>query len=163
MKNNRLKIGTLLVGMLAVLMAFTTINKTTYKFLIQMTNYEGEGAYVVVSLLNPKGVYEETLYVQGDDSEWYSDVYEWWSFYGKKRNNIDAITGATLSGGERKVNTISIDESKIDAGYTLRFESAVEDQPYHKDDVEIPLTSENLKGKIKGKGYIRYIRFLANK
>lgn len=163
MKNNRLKIGALLLVMSTILVAFTSINKTTYKFLIQMTNYEGEGAYVVVSLLDSKGAYVETLHVQGDDEEWYNDIYEWWGFYGKKRNNIDAITGATLSGGERKVNTITIDESKLDAGYTLRFESAVEDQPYYKDDVEIPLTSDNLKGKIKGKGYIRYIRFLANK
>ena len=128
--------------------------------MIQMKNYTGEGAYVVISLLNQKGEYVETLYVQGDDDEWYFDITEWWSFQGKKRANIDAITGATISGGERKINVIQIDNDKINAGYKLRFETAVEDQEYYKDDVQFDLTSENLKNKIEGKGFIRYIRML---
>ena len=37
---------------------------TPYKCMIQMKNYTGEGAYVIISLLNPKGAYEATLYVQ---------------------------------------------------------------------------------------------------
>lgn len=144
-----------------VLFSFTkSVEKTSYKCMIQMKNYTGEGAYVVISLLNQKGEYVETLYVQGDDDEWYFDITEWWSFQGKKRANIDAITGATISGGERKINVIQIDNDKINAGYKLRFETAVEDQEYYKDDVQFDLTSENLKNKIEGKGFIRYIRML---
>ena len=131
-----------------------------YKCLIQMTNYNGEAAYVVISLLNPNGEYEETLYVQGDDDEWYFDITEWWNFYGKKRNNIDAITGATIAGGQRAVSVIEIDDSKIDAGYKIRFETAVEDQEYYKDDVEFELTSTSVKGKVDGNGFIRYIRMM---
>ncbi|MGK0329783.1 MAG: hypothetical protein ACJAXF_003283, partial [Polaribacter sp.] len=48
--------------------------------MIQMINYSGEGAYVVISLLNQKGDYEKTLYVQGTDDEWYFDISEWWNF-----------------------------------------------------------------------------------
>ena len=125
-----------------------------------MTNYTGEGAYVVVSLLNPDGDYEETLYVQGDDPEWYSEITAWWDFYGKHRPNIDAITGATISGGERTVSVLKIPEDKIDKGYSLRFETSVEDQDYYKDDLQFPLTTENLKGKKEGKGFIRYVRML---
>jgi hypothetical protein len=131
-----------------------------YKCMIQMKNYTGEGAYVVVSLLNPKGAYEETLYVQGDDDEWYFDITEWWNFQGKKRANIDAITGATISGGQRTISVIRIDDNKLNKGYKIRFETAVEDQKYHKDDVEFELTSENIKAKIEGKGFIRYVRML---
>ena len=36
--------------------------------MIQLKNYTREGTYVVVSLLNSKGAYKETLYVQGTDS-----------------------------------------------------------------------------------------------
>jgi hypothetical protein len=126
-----------------------------------MTNYTGEGAYVVVSLLNASGEYEETLYVQGKDSEWYSEITEWWQFYGKRRPNIDAISGETISGGERTVTVLNIPLDKIDKGYQLRFETSVEDQEYYKDDLQFPLTSENLAGKIDGKGFIRYIRMLA--
>lgn len=133
---------------------------STYKCMIQMKNYSGEGAYIVISLLNPEGKYVETLNVLGDDDEWYFDITEWWSFQGKKRADIDAITGATISGGERSINIIKIEDDKIDNGYKIRFESAVEDQAYHKDDVEFELTSENIKSKIEGKGFIRYIRMI---
>ena len=131
--------------------------------MIQMTNYTGEGAYIAVSLLNPKGEYEETLYVHGDDDEWYFDITEWWQFYGKKRNNIDAITGATISGGKRSISVLNIPTDKIDQGYTIRFETAVEDQEYYADDVEFEVTAANLSSKIEGKGFIRYIRMIPQK
>ncbi|PQJ78576.1 DUF2271 domain-containing protein [Polaribacter porphyrae] len=144
-----------------LLFSFTeSATKSPYKCMIQMKNYSGEGAYIVISLLNPEGKYEETLYVQGDDDEWYFDITEWWAFQGKKRADIDAITGATISGGERKISVIQIPDNKIDKGYKIRFESAVEDQDYHKDDVEFELTSTNVKSKIEGKGFIRYIRMM---
>lgn len=137
-------------------------DSTKYKCMIQMTNYTGEGAYVVISLINPEGHYEKTLYVQGDDDEWYHDISEWWTFYGKKHTDIDAITGATISGGERQISVIDIEDSKIDSGYSIRFETAVEDQEYYAQDVEFPLTSENVKSKKEGKGFIRYVRMMPN-
>lgn len=134
---------------------------TKYKCMIQLTNYNGEGAYIVVSLINPQGKYEKTLQVLGDDPEWYSDLPEWWKFYGK-RETIDAITGATISGGQRAVKVIEIEDSKINKGYKIRFETAVEDQKYHVSDVEFELTSESVKSKVDGKGYIRYVRMMPN-
>jgi hypothetical protein len=134
--------------------------KSSYKCMIQMKNYNGEGAYVIISLLNPNGSYEKTLYVQGADDEWYFDLKEWWEFQGKKRTNIDAITGATISGGARTISIIDIPDDALNKGYKLRFETAVEDQEYYKDDVEFDITSENVKAKIEGKGFIRYIRMM---
>jgi hypothetical protein len=125
-----------------------------------MTNYEGEGAYIVVSLINPKGQYEKTVYVQGDDSEWYYEITNWWKFYGKKRTKLDGITGSTISGGERSMVVLQIDPAKINKGYKLRFESAVEAKNYHKQDVEFSLTTANLQKKYNGKGFIRYVRML---
>ncbi|WP_074407135.1 MULTISPECIES: DUF2271 domain-containing protein [Aquimarina] len=138
----------------------STTDSSPYKCMIQMTNYTGEGAYIVISLLDPNGNYEKTLFVQGDDEEWYHDITDWWKFYGKKRQDIDAITGATVSGGGRSINIIEIENDKIDSGYKIRFETAVEDQEYYKDDVEFELTSETVKSKIEGKGFIRYIRMM---
>ena len=158
-------IKTLLVlGVLAIsTLSFTTVTESTsYKCMIQMINYSGESAYVVISLINPKGEYEKTLYVQGDDEEWYHDISEWWKFYGKKRTNIDAITGATIAGGARSISVIDIEDSKIDAGYSIRFETAVEDQEYYTKDVEFPLTSESVKSKKEGSGFIRYVRLMPN-
>lgn len=144
------------------LLSFTSLSeKTKVKCMIQLKNYTGEGAYLVISLLSPDGAYEETLYVQGKDSEWYSEIPEWWKFYGKRRADIDAISGATISGGERTITVLQIPSDKVDKGYVLRFETSVEDQEYYKDDLEVELTSENLKSKIEGKGFIRYARLMA--
>jgi len=131
--------------------------------MIQMKNYAGEGAYVAISLLNSKGKYVKTLYVQGDDDEWYHDITEWWSFQGKVHAEIDAITGATISGGNRAISVVHIDNDKIDNGYKIRFESAVEDKEYYKDDVEFELTTQSVRSKTEGKGYIRYIRMMPQK
>ncbi len=136
------------------------VDSSSYKCMIQMKNYTGEGAYIVISLLNPKGEYEQTLYIQGDDDEWYFDITEWWNYQGKKRDNIDAITGATISGGERKISVIRIPDDKLNKGYKIRFETAVEDQEYYKNDVEFELTSESINSKVEGKGFIRYIRMI---
>lgn len=135
---------------------------TKYKCMIQMSNYTGEGAYVVISLINKEGKYEKTLYVQGNDKEWFHTIPEWWKFYGKKRANIDAISGATISGGERTVSVIEIEDSKINSGYKIRFETAVEEQKYYTSDVEFELTSENVKDKKEGTGFIRYVRMMPN-
>ncbi|MEO9570918.1 MAG: DUF2271 domain-containing protein [Polaribacter sp.] len=155
-----LMIPILFIGITALFSFKKYTESTSYKCMIQMKNYTGEGAYIVISLLNPEGKYEKTLYVQGDDDEWYFDITEWWSFHGKVRTNIDAITGATISGGERTVSVIQIPDNTLNKGYKIRFETAVEDQDYHKDDVEFELTSENVTTKIEGKGFIRYIRMM---
>ncbi|MGA9637467.1 DUF2271 domain-containing protein [Flavobacterium sp.] len=136
-----------------------TAQTSKYKCMLQMSNYIGEGAYVVVSLIDPKGAYEKTLYVMGDDKKWYKTLKEWHKFYAKKPTNISAITGASITGGDRSITTLEIDNAKINSGYKLRFETAVEDQKYNTTDLELPLTTEGLAAKTEGKGYIRYVRF----
>ena len=148
---------------LLVLISFLSFQATAqtskYKCMLQMSNYVGEGAYVVVSLINPKGEYEKTLYVMGDDKKWYKTVKEWHKFQSKKQENISAKTGASVTGGDRSITTIEIEDAKINKGFKLRFESAVEDNKYYVADAEIPLTTEGLATKTDGKGYIRYVRF----
>ena len=121
-----------------------------YKCLVQTINYSGEAAYIAVSLISPKGEYEKTLYVFGDDGQWYDSL-------------IDAITGASILGGERKTIMLNLDNTKLNKGYTIRFESVVEDQYYYNIDAEIPFSDEGLKNKIEGKGYIRYARIIPAK
>lgn len=156
-----LKYITLLLIIAFTAISFKSNDSTKYKCMIQMKNYTGEGAYVVISLMNPKGNYEKTLYVHGDDEEWYHDITQWWkNLFGKKRPNLDAITGATLSGGKRAITILEIEKEKLDKGYKLRFETAVEDQEYYADDIEFELNSANVKSKKEGKGFIRYIRMM---
>ena len=144
---------------LICLLSFQATAQTSkYKCMLQMSNYVGEGAYVVVSLINAKGEYEKTLYVKGDDKKWQKTLKEWHKFQSKKKENISAKTGASVTGGDRSITTIEIEDTKINKGYKLRFETSVEDQKYYVNDIEIPLTAEGLAAKTEGKGYIRYVR-----
>ena len=156
-----LKTVSILAFAILTLVSFnTTAPSSSYKCMIQMINYTGEGAYIAISLIDPNGNYEKTLYVHGDDDKWYHDITEWWKFYGKRRPDIDAIVGATMSGGKRNISIIEIENDKIDSGYSIRFETAVEDQEYYKNDVQFKLTSTSIKSKVDGKGFIRYVRML---
>jgi hypothetical protein len=150
---------TALTSALLCLLSFhANAQSSKYKCMLQMSNYVGEGAYIVVSLINPKGDYEKTIYVMGDDKKWYKTLKEWHKFYSKKPTDISATTGASVTGGDRSITTFEIDDSKINKGYKLRFESCVEDQKYNVNDIEIPLTAEGIAAKTEGKGYIRYVR-----
>jgi len=135
---------------------------TKYKCMIQLNNYLGPASYIVVSLINPKDEYEKTLYVLGSDRKWYPDLKAWYQAYKKRPTDLSAITGASVTGGDRTVVTLDIDNSKINAGYKIRFESAVEHKSYYQQDAEVPLTTEALSMKTEGKGYIRFVRFGSN-
>ena len=156
---------TLFSILILCLLCISTTNfeeERNFKCMIQMKNYSGKGAYIIISLVDENGKYEQTLNVQGDDPEWHHEITSWWKFYGKKRNNIDAITGETLSGGERSINVISLDKSKMNSNYKLRFETAVEDKNYFEKDIEIELDKINSETKYNGNGFIRYVRILEN-
>ena len=57
-----------LIRISSILLVFFTLSSfnisdtKNYKCLMQMSNYSGEGAYVVVSIINPDGKYEKTIY-----------------------------------------------------------------------------------------------------
>lgn len=149
------------------LMAFTSLknNQPTqkYKCMVQLKNYEGEGAYVIVSVIDKNDNYVKTLQILGDDDKWYPDLPKWWSFFEiSKQPNIDAITGATIAGGERSIFTFHLSKNDLNNGNKLRFETAVEHQNYHLKDLEMSINSENLKNKYEGTGYIRYVRIIPN-
>lgn len=152
-----------LLHKLLVLISILFIEQATaqnkYKCMVQMTNYSGEPAYLVVSLINPKGEYEKTLYMFGDDSQWYDSLKLWFGFYEKKQTNIDAVTGASITGGDRKIITLDLDNNKLNKGYKIRFESAVEDKNYYTTDAEVSFSSEGISTQTQGKGYIRYVKF----
>ncbi|MFV8323118.1 DUF2271 domain-containing protein [Flavobacterium sp. LB3P21] len=146
------------IAFLFLLSFQATAQISKYKCMLQMSNYMGEGAYIVVSLVNAKGEYVKTLYVMGDNKKWYKTLKEWHKFYSKKPENISAKTGASVTGGDRSITTIEIEDAKINKGFKLRFETAVEDHKYHTTDLEIPLTTEGIAAKTEGKNYIRYVR-----
>ncbi|MEN0005747.1 MAG: DUF2271 domain-containing protein [Bacteroidota bacterium] len=140
--------------------AFLTLPSNKYKCMVQLVNYTGEGAYIIVSVLDENSNYLKTLRVFGDDEEWYPDLKEWYAFHESEKEPIDGITGATIAGGERSLFAFEVDPKYMGKNYKLRFETAVEDQKYVIDDVNLSLTDQTLNGKHKGSGYIRYVKIL---
>ncbi|CAH8288054.1 uncharacterized protein DUF2271 [Mariniflexile fucanivorans] len=148
-------------------MAFNTIENMEptpkYKCMVQLKNYKGEGAYVVVSVINKNNKYLKTVHILGEDEKWYPDMPTWWAFFeNAKKPNVDAITGATIAGGERSIFTFQLNENDLKTGNKLRFETAVEHQDYYEKDLEISLENKNLKNKFEGTGYIRYVSIIPN-
>jgi len=135
-----------------------TAQTTKYKCMLQMISYKGEAAYVIISLINPNGAYEKTLSVLGPDKQWYNTLKEWHKFQAKSKEKLSAVTGASVGGGDRAVRTIEIENAKLNKGYKIRFETAVEEQKYHISDVEIPLSTEAITQRVEGKGYIRFVK-----
>lgn len=149
----------LLFGLFTGLLSLDASAQTSkYKCMIQMVSYKGEAAYVVISLINPQGGYEKTLSVLGPDKKWYNTLKDWDKFETKAKSKLSAVTGASVNGGDRAMRTIEIDDSKLNKGYKLRFESAVEEQKYHVRDVEIAVTPETLAERAEGTGYIRFVK-----
>lgn len=132
----------------------------SFKCLIQLKNYGGEGAYVILSLMDPDGNYAKTLSVSGDDEEWYEDMPTWYEFHEQAGEDIDGITGASIASGGRKITVMEVDRSRLEAGYKLRFETAVEDQEYYSQDLEVELSEGNVKKRLPGTGYIRYVQLI---
>lgn len=151
------------IGLFILAASFTLVpSGKQMKCLVQLVNYEGEGAYIIVSVVDKDNNYLTTLRVLGDDPEWYHEITSWWDYYGKKRYDLDGITGATIAGGERSVFQISVDEQYLQEGNKLRFETSVEEKDYHEADVEIPLKPDMANAQAEGSGYIRYVRLIAN-
>ncbi|MEM6642825.1 MAG: DUF2271 domain-containing protein [Bacteroidota bacterium] len=157
----------LMVGLLLIFLSASNLTgtifpeKVGYRCLIQLTNYGGEGAYVITSLLDAEDQYVKTLYVGGDDEEWYPDLPTWFKYYENSGEEIDGITGASIQSGGRKVALLEVEANQLDSGYKLRFESSVEDGLYHDQDIELDLSSEMVGKTISGSGYIRYVRIIA--
>lgn len=132
-----------------------------YKCMLQMKNYSGEGAYITAYIVNAQGKFIKTLNVMGDDKKWYKNLKQWYLAQKKTNEKLDAITGASVSGGKRNVFTIQLDQSLINKGYKIRFESAVEHGNHIPIEVDIPLETATIESKVDGKGYIRFVKLNA--
>ena len=129
--------------------------------MIQMKNYDGEGAYIAVGLVDENGDYLKTLHIVGDDDEWYYELEEWWRFHGRKRVSVDGITGPTIAGGERTTFVFQLEAEELNKGYGIRFESGVENEGYYPREIIVPLDTDIPNEKLECDGFIRYVRLLA--
>ena len=69
--NKIIRIFSILIMLLFFSSSMKVLEEVKYKCMIQMKNYSGEGAYIIISLVDAEGQYIKTLKVQGNDEDWY--------------------------------------------------------------------------------------------
>lgn len=150
--------GALMAGV--ALLALTAVSHAEQAtVLVQLNEYDGDEAYFALYLVNPEGKYEKTLWLSGPEKVWWPQTARWWGYFSRNAEDVDAITGASTPSGARAVMKIEIDPKYIDAGYTLRVETSVDQQENNQQDAEVALTQGNQRVKTPGTGYVRYIRY----
>lgn len=127
--------------------------------LVQLNEYDGDEAYFALYLVNPEGKYERTLWLSGPEKIWWPQTARWWGYFSRNPEEVDAITGASTPSAGRAVIRVALDPAWIDAGYSLRVETSVDQQENYQQDAEVALTHENERVKTPGTGYVRYIRY----
>lgn len=147
------------VAALLLTVAPAALEAAEATFLVQLNDYDGENAYFSLYLVDPDGRYVRTLWVSGDEDRWYPDQPRWWKYVGRAPQDLDAVTGASTQPGDRTVIRIEVEDEVLDAGYSIRVDTSVEDLHNYPVDVETPLVSDTHGDKIEGMGYVRYIRF----
>lgn len=128
-------------------------------FLVQLNDYEGDKAYFSLYLVSPDNRFVRTLWVSGDEERWYPDQPRWWKYVGRAQEDLTAVTGASTAPGDRAVIRIELEPEVLDAGYSVRVDTSVEDQSNFPTDVETVLTADAHGEKIPGTGYVRYLRY----
>lgn len=138
------------------------------KCMIEMKDYNGEGAYINISIVNNEN-YLKTIYVLGNDKAWFSEMKSFWKYIRINKLYldedfypiIDGITGATISGSQKRVIVLKLPKSLINKNYSLRFETAIEDVGYFENDVNFILDNEGLERSYEGKGFIKNLKFIS--
>ena len=157
------RISTILFAVTLIWLSFGFKSKSStisHKCLIQLTNYTGEAAYMVVSLVDQNGKYIKTLQVFGKEKRWWDDITSWFKHLTGSKEKVDGVTGASITSGDRKIITVSTSEEYFNKNFRLRFETAVENQDYKEKDVEIEYKDENTGKNINGSKYIRYVKLI---
>lgn len=155
----------LLLPLAILLMGITSLmaQSNKYRCLLQMNTYKGPKAYVAVSLIAPNGQYERTLKVLGANHRWQNSLKEWHKAQKNNKAQLDGVTGASIAGGDRNVFIVTLEDKLLDKGYSIRFETSVEDQKYYAKDAEIKLNKADFTERKAGTGYIKFVKLTPSK
>ena len=120
----------------------------------QLSQYQGDGAYLAIYLTDTKGVYQQTLWVSGKKSKYYKHLSGWARGSQRSQAEYDGLTGASITQGETLKVTVKLDDKLIDSGYQIRVDAAVEDMSDQPAAVDAPLTTKGVGRPTHGQGYI---------
>jgi hypothetical protein len=124
---------------------------------VEMAVYGGNRAYLAGYLVDPAGKYVGTVMVAGSRDKYFEHLSRWYRLFQRAGQPVDGTTGASIGTGETMNAHFDIPDSMLNAGYTLRIESAVENQNYFPDDAAVVMEDANNGTAKRGTGYIRNV------
>ncbi|MBA4207521.1 MAG: DUF2271 domain-containing protein [Polymorphum sp.] len=119
-----------------------------------LSNYGGNGAYLVLYVTDAAGAYAGTLWMAGGKSKYYEHLSDWYRATGGDPAQINGVTGASVGAGRTLEITLDLRDALFDAGYTLHIDAAVEDMRDSPREVSIPLTAQGAGQPVGGRRYI---------
>lgn len=127
-------------------------------FETQLSNYGGDGAYVVMYVTDRAGRYQGTLWVAGHKAKYYRHLRDWYRATGGTAK-VDGVTGASVGAGKTLRATLDLSDTLLDAGYEVHIDTAVEDMKEYPSEVVVPLTTSGANKTVKGSGYVKSFRY----
>ncbi len=106
---------------------------------IKMADYSGRQAFLVAYVVDGNGRYVSTLYAAGSYGRFFEHLDRWYRMFMRSRRTVDGTTGASLGSGSGTTVTVDVPDKLLNAGFTLRLESAVEGEYYVPDEAAVLL------------------------
>ena len=149
-----MKILTPALAAATALVAPTVADAREITFETTLKAYGGDGAYVVLYIVDSAGAYQGTLWMAGGKAKYYHHLSDWERASGGSTAEIDGITGASVGAGKTLKITLDLADTLIDGGFELRIDTAVEDMRDNPSDVVAPLTTAGNGKPVAGRGYV---------
>ena len=127
-------------------------------FETQLSNYGGDGAYLVIYLTDGTGKYHSTLWVAAPKAKYWRHLGDWYRATGGTAK-VDGISGASVGAGKTLKVSVELADALLDAGYQIRIDTAVEKMKDNPSEVVVPLTAAGAGKPAAGRGYVKSFRY----
>ena len=121
---------------------------------VNLSQYDGDGAYLAVYVTDPAGAYAGSLWMAGGKAKYYRHLSDWARFTGENIAEVNGITGASVGAGRSLELSMDLADALFDAGYTLHIDAAVEDMRDSPNEIAVPLTAAGAGQAVAGRQYI---------
>jgi len=122
---------------------------------VKMKSYSGQQAYFAAYIVDANGQYVSTVLTAGGSGQYFEHISRWYRMFQRAGRRVDGRSGASIGAGRTMTGKVDIPDSMLNAGYTLRVETAVEHQRYMANDASVDLADGNNGKAVRGSGYVQ--------
>lgn len=113
--------------------------------------------YYVAYIADTKGKYVKTLQVFGYNINYARTMKGWYRNAYRKKEDIDALSGASLKKGDSFTGDFDIDPAYIDKGYQVVLETSSENKGNLRKEIVIKLDKNKPSQKVSGKDHTEFM------